>query len=359
MPRDALVFVGTYTRGGSEGIYPYCLDLATGALERLAGAGKVENPSFLAVAPNGRFLYAVSETESFAGGQSGAVSAFSLDPATGGLSLLNQQPSEGRGPCFVSVDGTGSCALVANYSGGSVAQLPIRSDGSLGPATGKVQHQGSSVDPKRQQGPYAHSIYPDPTNRFAFAVDLGLDQILCYRLDPKDGRLPPHDVPWTPVAPGAGPRHFAFHPNGRFGYAITEMGNTVVVFAYDAARGTLSEVQTVSTLPPDFTGTSYCAEVQLTPDGRFLYGSNRYHDSIAVFAVDGGTGRLSLVEIVPCEGKNPRHFGIDPTGSFLLAAGMESDSIAVFRIDRESGRLSTTGHRIELPSPVCVRFLLR
>ncbi len=358
MSSDVLVFVGTYTRGGGDGICPYALDLSSGALTRLPGAGRVENPSFLALAPGGTRLYAVSETESFAGGQSGAVSAFAVDKATGDLQLINQQSSAGRSPCFVSVDATGTSALVANYSSGNVARLPIHADGSLGAASGTGQHQGKSVNPRRQQGPYAHSIYPDPTNRFALAVDLGIDRIITYRLA-ADGTLPLHEGPPTAVAPGAGPRHFAFHPSGRFGYAITELANTVIAFRYDADAGRLHEIHTISTLPWGWTAESYCAEVQLSPDGRFLYGSNRYHDSLAVFAVDSETGRLSLVEIVPCGVKHPRHFGIDPTGAYLLSAGMESNDIVVFARDAETGRLTPTAHRVELPRPVCVRFLAR
>jgi 6-phosphogluconolactonase len=227
----------------------------------------------------------------------------------------------------------------------------------VGPATGVVQHQASGAEPSRHGGPHAHWICPDPTNQYALAVDLGLDRIFCYGLDPDGGRLPPHDRPWTRVATGAGPRHFAFHPNGRYGYLITEMANTFVAYAYEATRGSLTELQTVSTLPPGYAATSYCSEVQITPDGRFLYGANRGHDSIAVFRVDPDSGRLSPVEIAPSGGKNPRHFSVDPTGAFLLAAGAESDNVAVFRIDPDSGRLTPTGHQVQVPRPVCVRVL--
>jgi len=357
MAEEILVYVGTYTRRGSEGVYAYRLDLSTGSLEHISTAPKVENPSFLAIHPQRRYLYAVNEMGEFAGRPSGGVSAFAIDPDAGSLSLLNQQPSEGNGPCHLSVDATGKYVLVANYGGGSVAILPVQDDGSLGEATDFVQHQGSSVNPRRQEGPHAHSITLDPTNRYAFAADLGLDRILTYKVDLEQGKLPPNEPPWTEVAPGAGPRHFAFHPGGKYAYLITELANTFVAYTYDESAGTLQETQTVSTLPDDFDGTSHCADVHVSPDGKFLYGSNRGHDSIAIGAIDASTGRLTLVDYVPTGGKNPRNFGIDPTGAFLLAANQDTDNIVVFRIDPDTGKLESTGRQAEVPMPVCVKLM--
>jgi 6-phosphogluconolactonase len=351
------VYVGTYTRGESKGIYLCHLDLADGALQPLGLAAEVANPSFLAVHPSRPLLYAVGELSNFAGDRTGAVSAFAIDQRTGKLSLLNQQASEGAGPCHLVVDRTGKWVLVANYSGGSVACLPIQEDGRLGKATSSVQHEGSSVNPRRQQGPHAHSINLDAAGRFAFAADLGLDKILIYRLDTDAGKLLPNDPPWVKVAPGAGPRHFAFHPGGRYAYVINELDSTVTAFRYDAARGALTPQQTISTLPEGFEGENTGAEVQVHPSGRFVYGSNRGDDSIAVFAVDPDTGKLTRLANEPTQGKTPRNFAIDPTGAYLLAANQGSDNIVVFRIDAKTGLLHPTGSSAAVPAPVCVKML--
>ncbi len=351
------VYVGTYTRGQSKGIYLCHLDLADGTLEPVGVAAEVANPSFLALHPSRPLLYAVGELGSFSGKRTGAVSAFSIERKTGKLTLLNQQPSQGAGPCHLAVDPSGRCVLVANYGGGSVACLPIREDGRLGEATSFVQHEGSSVNLRRQQGPHAHSINLDAAGRFAFAADLGLDKILIYRFDAEGGTLLPNDPPWVQVAPGAGPRHFAFHPTGRYAYVINELSSTVTAFEYDARRGALSPLQTISTLPKDFQGDNTTAEVQVHPSGRFLYGSNRGHDSIAAFAVDADTGKLTYLANEPTQGKTPRNFGIDPTGACLLAANQATDNIVVFRIHSKTGVLHPTGHSADVPSPVCVKML--
>jgi len=351
------VYVGTYTGGASKGIYLFHLDLATGRLQPAGLAAEVVNPTFLAVHPNRQFLYAVGEIGNFAGGKTGAVSAFSVNPDTGKLALLNQQASGGAGPCHLVVDGTGKYVLVANYGGGSVACLPIRADGRLGEATAFIQHQGSSVNRRRQQGPHAHSVNLDAANRFAFVADLGLDKILVYRFDAKSGKLTPNEPPFTSLAPGAGPRHFAFHPNGRYAYAINELNSTVTAFDYRAQGGALEPLQTVSTLPKEFRGRSTTAEVQVHPSGKFLYGSNRGHDSIAIFAVDVNTGKLRLVGHQLTGGKTPRNFGLDPTGAYLLAANQTTDNMVVFRIDAKTGKLQATGPSIPVPAPVCVKFI--
>jgi len=350
------IYVGTYTSGASKGIYVGRLDLATGGLSLEGVAAETKNPSFLALHPNRRFLYAVGEISDFAGKRTGAVSAFRIEPASGRLELLNQQSSGGTGPCHVTVDRTGRNALVANYGGGSVSVLPIGEDGKLGPASAFIQHQGSSVNPRRQQGPHAHSINLDPANRFAFVADLGLDKIMVYRFDAVAGTLTPNDPASAAVAPGSGPRHFAFHPSGKSAYVINEMGSSLTAFRYDAPRGLLEEVQTVSSLPAGPVPGNSTAEVQVHPSGKFVYGSNRGHDSIAVFAVDGTTGQLKLVEHESTQGKTPRNFGVDPTGRFLLACNQASDTIVGFRIDQETGALTPTGHKLEVSSPVCVKF---
>ncbi len=355
---EYLVYIGTYTgeKTKSQGIYAYRFKAATGQLTSLGLAAKTASPSFLAVRPDRRFLYAVNETAD-EGRKSGAVSAFALDRATGKLAFLNQVSSRGADPCYVALDKTGKYVLVANYTSGSVAVFPVLKDGSLGEASAFVQHTGSSVNPERQAGPHAHSINVSADNRYVLAADLGLDQMLVYRFDPAKGSLAPNHPPSAKVHPGLGPRHFAFHPSGRFVYVISEMGSTVTAFSYNAAGGVLKELQTISTLPKGFKGESDCAEIEAHRSGKFLYGSNRGHDSIAVFAIDAGKGTLTPVEYVSTQGKTPRNFAIDPTGSYLFAANQDSDSVVVFRIDPKTGRLTPSGQVLEVPSPVCVTFV--
>ncbi len=351
------VYVGTYTKGTSKGIYLCRFDSTTGRLSDPDLVAETANPSFLAIHPSRRFLYAVGEMSDFEGKKSGAVSAFALAPETGKLSLLNQASSGGAGPCHLVVDKTGKCVLVANYSGGSVAALPIQQDGRVGSPSAFIQHTGGSVDPRRQKGPHAHSINLDAANRFAFAADLGLDKVLVYRFDPDKGTLAPNDPPSASVHAGGGPRHFAFHPSGNFAYVINEMGNTVTAFAYDAGRGALKEIQMISTIPQGYAGETYTSEILVHPSGRFLYGSNRGHHSIAVFAIDPNTGLLSLVEIPSCGGQWPRNFAIDPTGAWMLVGNERSDNIVLFRIDPDSGKLTPTGQVVAAPSPVCLKFM--
>jgi 6-phosphogluconolactonase len=352
-----LVYVGTYTGAKSKGIYAYRFNAATGALSPLGLAAETPQPTFLAIAPNRRFLYAANEIGDFGGKRSGAVSALAINAQTGQLTLLNQAASGGPGPCHLVVDKAGKNVLVANYAGGSVAVLPIQPDGRLGAATAFVQHQGASVNPQRQAGPHAHSVNLDAANRFAFVADLGLDKVLVYRFDAAQGTLTPNDPPAAALKPGAGPRHFAFHPSGRYAYVINELQSTVTAFNYDAQRGALSELQTVSTLPEGFAGNNSTAEVQVHRSGKFLYGSNRGHDSLAVFAIDAGKGTLSFVEHQPTRGKTPRNFGLDPTGAWLLAANQGSDTIVVFGIDQATGRLHPTGQVVEVGAPVCIKFV--
>jgi 6-phosphogluconolactonase len=355
------VFVGTFTRtvphgrGQAEGIAVLRLDPATGGLTPVQTVPDVANPSFLALHPRRPLLYAVNAVPEQDGRPGGSVSAFAVDPATGGLTFLNRQPSHGAGPCHVSVDRSGRWAFVANFGGGSIAALPIREDGSLGPATDTVQHVGSSVHPERQRGPHAHSINLDPDNRYALVADLGLDRVMIYRLDLERGALPPNDPPWTATAPGAGPRHVDFHPNGRHVFVINEIDSTLTAYDYDAARGTLGEIQTVSTLPEGFAGANSTADVHVHPSGRFVYGSNRGHDSLVIFAVDPATGRMSYVGHEPTHGRTPRNFAIDPTGAFLFAANQDSDTIVTFRVDQTTGVLTPTGQVTAVLTPVCIK----
>jgi 6-phosphogluconolactonase len=352
-----LVYTGSYSDPKNEGIQVFSLDLSSGALTKVGGATGVKNPSFLAIHPSKKFIYAVGETDEFAGKKVGAVAALVLD-AKGVPMLLNAQSSEGRGPCYVAVDKAGKHALVANYSSGSVAVLPIGEDGKLGAPSCSVQHKGSSVDKGRQEGPHAHSINLDPMNRFAFAADLGLDKILVYRFNGLEGTIVANDPPAADVPPGSGPRHFAFHPKGMYAYACGEMTSTVIAFSYNPEKGVLTQLQVLSTLPEPVKGNS-TAETQVSPDGKFVYVSNRGHNSIAIFEVDQATGKLTAKGHCPTGGKIPRNFGIDPSGAFLIAANQDSNNIVVFKIDPKTGMPSPTGHQAEVPKPVCVRFLVK
>jgi 6-phosphogluconolactonase len=353
----AWVFIGTYTGPKSKGIYRCEIDLKTGKLGEPEVAAEVARPSFLAVHPTQRFLYAVGEMGQFGGKKGGAVSALSLDPKTGKLALLNQGSSGGADPCHLVVDAAGKHVLVANYSGGSVEVLAIGADGKLGETTAFEQHKGTSVDKSRQEGPHAHSINLDRANRFAFVADLGLDKVVVYRYDADKGTLTPAEP--ASVAPGSGPRHFAFHPDGKHAYVINEMANTSTAFAYDPESGVLKTLQTVPTLPESFKGKSWTAEVQVHPSGKFVYGSNRGHNSIAVFTVNPKTGELTPAGHQAENIKTPRNFGIDPNGDFLVVANQDGDSLVVFRINQETGALETTGHTVKVANPVCVKFVPR
>lgn len=356
-PRELLVYVGTYTTGKSEGIYLLRLNLSTGALEPVGTTKGVVNPSYLTLDRGRRFLYAVNETEEFAGKKSGAVSAFAVDQKTGALSFLNQQPSMGGAPCYVSLDAAGRFLLVANYVGGNVAVFPVRGDGSLGEASDVKQDVGSSVNRERQEGPHAHCILPDVTGGHVYSCDLGTDKVMIYRLDTKAGRLTPNAQPFAQVKPGAGPRHLTFHPGGRLAYLLNEIDSTVTAFAHDMSGGTLKEIQTVAALPTDFKGENTAADIHVSPDGRFVYSSNRGHDSIAVFSLDARTGTLALVEHTPTQGRTPRNFALTPTGALLLAANQNSDTVVTFRRDAQTGKLQPTGHLTEVPSPVCLKLI--
>ena len=352
-----LVYVGTYTTEQSKGIYAYRFNAATGQFVPLGLAAETSNPSFLAVHPNHKVLYTVNETGNFQNRSSGAVSAFAIDSRTGKLTLLNQVASRGADPCYVAVDKTGRYVLVANYGGGNVAVFPVLKGGKLGEATSVLQYKGAGANPERQESPHAHWIDFSPDNRFVVAADLGLDQLDVYKFSASKGSLIPNQPAVIQLKPGSGVRHFAFHPNARFAYAVNEMQSSVVSFAYDPARGTLHELQTISMLTKDFSGKNDAAEIQIHPSGKFLYASNRGHDSIAVFSIDPAKGTLTPVEYVPTQGKAPRYFAIDPTGSRLLVANQNSGTIVIFQIDSTSGRLTSSGQVLQIASPVCLKFV--
>jgi len=348
--REWIVFVGTYTRQASKGIYAYRLTSTDAKLTPLGLAVETSNPSFLAVHPNQRFLYAVNENDT------GTISAFAIDSRTWRLKLLNTVSSRGSGPCHLALDTTGKWIFVANYNNGSIAALPVATDGSLGEAAVSVQHSGSSIDARRQSGPHAHSVNISPDNRFLAVTDLGLDEVLIYRFDAKAGSLTPHDPPAIKTTPGSGPRHLAFGPDGRFAWVVNEMSATVTALSYDRTLGKFTPAQDVSALPRDFGGTKSGAEILVHPNGKFLYTSNRGHDSIAIFKPEGGVLSTSATW-VPSRGKTPRSFAIDPEGAFVVAANQGSNNLAVFRVDTKTGGLSPAGDVVEAPLPVSVVFV--
>ncbi|TAE54812.1 MAG: lactonase family protein [Bacteroidetes bacterium] len=346
--KDSYLFAGTYTARGSEGIYVYRFDPAIGALSLASVAKGLVNPSFLALSPDKQFLYAVEENDP------GHVSAFRFDEKSGQLSKLNTQPSEGVWPCHIEVDASGKWCIAGNYGSGDLCVLPIQPDGSLGKAAQTIRHSGSSVNAERQEKPHVHSINIAPNNRDVFVADLGTDKIMAYRLDSVSGTLSTGTPPFVKTADGAGPRHFAFHPGGKFAYAVLELNATVTAYTYEA--GSLTPVQTTSTLPADYTGSNSCADIHVSPDGKFLYSSNRGHNSLAVFAIDAKSGKLTPKGHQSVLGKTPRNFAIDPSGKFLLVANQESDNIQIFRRNRRTGSLTYTGQETKVSMPVCLKF---
>ncbi len=343
-----LLYVGTYT----ESIFLVRMDRRSGELLQVGAVKAGANPSFLSIHPNGRVFYAVNELE-----PAGMVSAFAIESGTGALTRLNEQPSGGGAPCYVSVDRSGRALLVANYGGGSVALLPIEANGALAPATHVVQHTGKGPNAERQQAPHAHCVLPDPSNRFALAADLGADRVFVYGLDLEGKSLRSVEGGDAVMRPGAGPRHIVFHPALPLVFVANELDSTVATLRFDSARGALSLLDTRSTVPPGWTGTNYPADVHVASSGRTLYVSNRGHNSIAVFSVAESTDALALDQVVDTEGDWPRNFSLDPSGRWLLVANQRSDSVVVFGRDPDTGRLTPTRQRIGIPSPVCLRFL--
>ena len=368
MVKETLVYIGSYTepirfgtgkilQGKGDGIYVYRMDQKSGALEPVSKATGITNPSYLAFDSPRRFLYVVNELKTFENTPTGTVSAFAVDPKTGKLEFLNKRMTHGTDPCHVLVDKKGKYVFVANFMSGSICVLPVLEDGSLGEASDFIQHQGSGIDPVRQQGPHAHAVTLDEAGRFAFVPDLGLDKVMAYQFDPKRGMLEPNQVPWVKMKPGAGPRHVAFHRSGKFAFLINELDSTLASLSYDGRRGAFKVLQIVPTLQEGYQGESTCADVQVSPAGAFVYGSNRGHDSIVIYRVNQRAGRLTYVGHQSTLGKTPRSFAIDPTGRFLLAANQDSGTVVTFRIEPKTGKLLPMGHAIQVPTPVCVKFV--
>jgi 6-phosphogluconolactonase len=350
------VYVGTYTTGSSRGIYAYRFDTKGAQFTPLGVAAELASPSFVVTDPSHRHLYAVTEAGND-GKSHGSISSYSIDLRTGALTFLNKVDSGGGGPCHLVVDKTGKMLFVANYGSGSVASFAIKTDGSIGERTGFDQHTGSSIDPARQKGPHAHAVVLSPDNRFLFVPDLGMDQIKIYKVDAAKVTFSPNDPPFASVKAGLGPRHFTFGRGAKFAYAVCEMGSSVAVFSYDPVKGSLTPVQTISNLPPDFKGVDNSAEIAVDRSGRFLYASNRGNDSITVFAIDPNKGTLTSVQVVPTQGKIPRNFALDPSGKYLIAANQNSNSMVVFAVDPTNGQLKPTGQVLDIASPVCILFV--
>lgn len=356
--RNYLVYVGTNVAAEQENtIFLYRLAPATGVLTRVSAHRGGASPTYLTMDKGRRFLYAVNETITFRGEKSGSVRAFAVDRRTGDLQPLNEQPSTGAAPCYLSLDGTGKAALVANYVGGNVSLLPLQADGRLAAPAVSDQPADATGPHRNQNASHAHCIVPDPTNAFAFAVNLGTDRVYGYRLAAAQGQMTRLAEPAFVARAGAGPRHLTFHPNGRLAYLVNELNSTVTALAYDPAAGRFRELQTLSALPAGYEGANSCADIHVSPNGRFLYASNRGHNSIAVFAIEAGTGTLAPVQDVDTQGKTPRNFALDPSGRLLLVANQHSNSVVTFRVDPQTGRLTPTGQSVEVPAPMFLQVV--
>jgi 6-phosphogluconolactonase len=351
---ESLIYVGTYTVRGSQGIYAFRFNAETGDLRSAGLVAETPNPTFLAVDRAHSMLYTVQETDAE---EDGALHAYRADFQSGNLTPLNAVASKGSGPCYVAFDRTGRFLLNANYHSGSISIFPLLADGSLGEASAFVQHQGGTPDTARQQGPHAHAILTSPDNALVLVPDLGLDKVLTYRFDAATGKIADDKPAPGTVTQGAGPRHLAIHKNGKFVYVLNELGSTVTQFAFDSTKASLTAVQTLSSLPSGYQGQSDAAHLQLDASGKFLYASNRGHDSIAVFAVDNSDGTLTLVQHMSTQGKTPRAFSLDSTGKWLLAGNQDSDSIAIFRVDQKTGELALARVLPDIPSPVFFAFV--
>ncbi len=355
---DYLVYIGTNVSSPQENtIYLYHLSPATGELLPLGAMKGGAQPTYLTMDAAHRHLYAVSETQTFLGAPGGGVSALAIDPRNAMLTMLNQQPSTGAAPCYISLDRTGKNALVANYVGGNLVVLPVRPDGQLAPPSATDQHQPPTGPHKNQDKPHAHSFLPAPDNRYVFSADLGTDKVYGYQLDAASGKLTPQPAPAFTTKPGAGPRHLTFHPNGRWAYLENELNSTVTALTYNAKAGTFQEIETQSTLPAGFSGDNSGADVHVRPDGRFLYTSNRGDNSLAVFSIAPADGRLALVQHVSTQGKTPRNFALDPSGRVLLVANQNSDNVFTYTVDKQTGKLTATGKSVSVPSPMFVEIV--
>ena len=348
---DPLIFVSAFTKGEQGAIHALAFDEKSESLKELTRTTDVENPFFLALSPNNKFLYAV-HAPSFAGKEN-QVASYKLEGRSGSLKLLNRQHTAGRVTCYLDVDSKGKALVAANYSTGNVVSLPIKADGSLGKVVSNFQHEGSSVHPKRQQAPFAHCFVISPDNRFVLAADLGIDKVMSYQLDSQTATLKANEPAFAKLNPGSGPRHLTFHPRGKYVYVINELSNTVTVFDYDVKQGALSKKQVISTLPKDFEGTSYTADVKVTPDGKYLYGTNRGHDSIACYKI-ADDGKLELIGIEPSLGKGPQNLAVLPGGKHLLCANMPGNNVVVFKIDAATGQIKPVGQPVEVPKASCI-----
>jgi 6-phosphogluconolactonase len=350
---EPLVFVSAFASGEKAGIHAFGFDSDKGMLKPLHRTTEIQSPFFIAVSPDRKFLYSIDEF----GSKDNFVTAFAIEGRGGDLRALNRQNTKGTASCYLDVDATGKTVLVANYSSGSVAALPVKADGSLGGAASFFQHSGSSVDQSRQKGPNAHCFVISPDGKHALAADLGIDKIMIYSLDAVTAKLTPNEAqPFVKLAPGSGPRHLTFHPNGKRVYVINELANTVTFFDWKSETGTLTEQQTISTVPSDFTGKSYTADLKITPDGKFLYGTNRGHDSLASYRI-ADDGKLSLIGIQPSGGKGPQNLLITPDGRWLLCANMPGNNVIVFQINSASGAIKAHGDPVEVPMASCIRWM--
>ncbi len=356
--QERILYIGTYSDAVSGGINSLTMDAISGKVTNCKIAANATNPSFLALSPDGKFLFAVDEIEGYGPGQGGAVSSYRIVRPGGMLEFINRQPSMGAHPCHLTVSRNGKFVLVANYTGGNAAVLPVSENGTLGEPVCVKQHSGKGPNRDRQEKPHAHSITLSPDNQYAYVCDLGIDKVMIYRFDAESGQLNPASMPFLQTAPGAGPRHFCFSPDKRRAFVINELNSTLTALNYSPSDGSLTEIQTLSTLPDDFNGENTCADVHVHPNGRYVYGSNRGHDSIAVFGLDSKTGHLIPAGHQPAGGKTPRNFVIDPSGAFLLAANQDSDTINVFKINQENGMPAPTGLSVEVPKPVCLLFTI-
>jgi len=353
---DYRVYIGTFTNAKSKGIYLMAFDSKSGKLSEPMLVAESASPSFLALHPNHKYIYTVNEVNSFQGKKTGGVSAFAIDPKNGKLTAINQQSSAATGPTHITIDPTGKAILVANYAGGAVAALPVKDDGSLGAPSSVDQHMGHGPNAARQEAPHAHSIYPDPNNRFVLSCDLGLDKVFVYKFDPQAATIQYQDA--TQIVPESGPRHLAFHPSHKYVYVLNEMSCTVTALNYDEQTGGLKSFQTIKTLPDDFKGDKSTAEIFVHPNGKFVYASNRGDsNTIAIFSVDQSTGNLTFVDRASTQGRTPRGFGIDPTGNWLIAGNQDTNTVSIYRIDQDSGKLQATGQVVNVPTPVCVTFV--
>lgn len=339
------LLIGTYTKRTSEGIYVYKFDDKKGEFEPISKATGVEDPSFLAIAPNKKYVYSVCETDG------GSVVAYSF--ANGKLTELNRAASAGAHPCHIATDQSGKWLFTGNYTGGSVGVLPILADGQVGEPIQRIQHEGTGPNKNRQEKAHVHSVNVSPNNQAIFVPDLGIDKVMAYRLDAASGKLT--EGKSMTVSAGSGPRHFTFHPNGKFAYVIQELTSKVTTFSYKDNE--LTAIEEVSTLPADFSGRNACADIHISPDGKFLYGSNRFYDTIVTFSIDAKTGKLTQLFQTPVNGKVPRNFTISPNGNYLLVANQESDNIVIFKRNKETGLLTPTGKEINLSMPVCLQWL--